>query len=82
MTLKRISTEVGAREILKRLVESGRCTIEDLDQPPASHLKPNSYRNLLRDVPDEPKVSVTEPRDFSPVKPESKNESIEEPLPF
>jgi len=82
MALKPISTEHGAREILKRLVEAGRCTIEDLDKPPASHLRPDSYRNLLRDIPPEPKVSVSESRDFSPTQSDLKKDDSEEALPF
>jgi hypothetical protein len=75
--LQRLSTEHGARELLQRLVEAGRCRLEDFDQPPPGHLNPAAYRNLLR-VPDdltEPKVEITNPRDFSP-------KESENPLPY
>ncbi len=75
--LERLSTEHGARQLLERLITAGRCTLEDLDTPPPGHLNPAVYRNLLRD-PDhaaEPKVQVTDPRDFQP-------EHTEIPLPY
>ena len=75
--LQRLSTEHGARQLLERLIAAGRCTLEDLDNPPPGHLNPAAYRNLLRD-PDhgvEPKVQVTDPRDFQP-------EPNETPLPY
>jgi len=77
MPLQRLSTEHGARQLLERLIAAGRCTIEQLDSPPPGHINPSSYRNLLRD-PDqtaEPKVQVTEPRDFQA-------EPTENPLPY
>lgn len=49
MALQRLSSEHGARELLQRLVEAGRCTIEQLDAPPPGHINPSTYRNLLRD---------------------------------
>ncbi len=49
MALQRLSTEHGARGLLQRLVEAGRCTIDDLDVPPPGHINPTAYRNLLRD---------------------------------
>lgn len=52
MALQRLSTEHGARGLLQRLVEAGRCTIEELDAPPPGHINPNAYRNLLRDNPE------------------------------
>jgi len=75
MALKRLSSEEGAREILKRMVAAGRCTIEQLDSPPPGHINPQAYRNLLRDVAPDPKVQVTDPRDFIA-------EPTEQPLPF
>jgi len=77
--LERLSSEHGARELMQRLVTAGRCTIEQLDTPPPGHLNPAAYRNLLRD-PDhyaDPKVKLTEPRDFQP-----EPESAETPLPY
>jgi hypothetical protein len=52
MALQRLSTEDGARRLLQRLVEAGRCTIEQLDGPPPGHMNPTAYRNLLRDNPE------------------------------
>lgn len=75
MALKRISTEDGARDILKRMVAAGRCTIDQLDTAPPGHINPQAYRNLLRDIPADPKVQVTDPRDFIA-------EPTEQPLPF
>jgi len=69
MPLKPISTEAGARDLLKRLIESGRCTIEDFDTAPPGHINPQAYRNLLRDVAADPKIEVTDPRDFMPDEP-------------
>jgi len=66
MPLVRLSTEAGARKLLQRLVDAGRCTIEDFDAPPPGHLKPETYRNLLRDVPSDPEVQLSDPRDFTP----------------
>ena len=71
MPLVRLSSEAGARKLLQRLVDAGRCTITDLDTPPPGHLKPETYRNLLRDVPSEPSVEVISPRDFAPQEPPS-----------
>lgn len=75
--LQLLSTEHGARQLLERLIAAGRCTLEDLDNPPPGHINPSTYRNLLRN-PDhgvEPKVQVTDPRDFQP-------EPAETPLPY
>ena len=66
MPLQRLSTEAGARKLMQRLVDAGRCTIEQLDQAPPGHIKPESYRNLLRDPSPEPEVQRSEPRDFTP----------------
>jgi len=76
MALTRISTPEGARKLLQRLIEANRCTLEDLDKAPPGHINPQAYRNLLRDIPPEPKVEVVSPRDFPQSKP------AEEPLPF
>jgi hypothetical protein len=75
--LQRLSTEHGARELLQRLVAAGHCTIEQLDAPPPGHVNPSVYRNLLRDPEHyaEPKVKLSEPRDFNP-------EPSENPLPY
>ncbi len=75
--LQRLSTEHGARELLQRLVAAGHCTIEQLDTPPPGHVNPSVYRNLLRDPEHyaEPKVKLSEPRDFNP-------EPSENPLPY
>ena len=78
--LQPISTEEGARELLQRMVESGKITIEDLDQEsphsafnrqivekyyPEIKLKP--HRNLLRDPePIEAVQASADPRDFDP----------------
>ena len=71
--LTRISTESGARQILQRMIDSGRITVEDLDKAPPGHINPQAYRNLMRDVAQPPKVEVVSPRDLQPT---------EEPLPF
>jgi hypothetical protein len=63
MALQRLSTEHGARELLQRLVDAGRCTIEQLDTPPPGHLNPTAYRNLLRDG-DSVQPAQTPPPDF------------------
>ena len=63
MALQRLSTEHGARELLQRLVDAGRCTIEQLDTPPPGHLSPTAYRNLLRDG-DSVQPAQTPPPDF------------------
>ena len=73
MALKRLSSEEGARTILKRMVDAGRCTIEQLDSPPPGHINPQAYRNLLRDIAPDPKVELVSPRDL-PIP--------EQPLPF
>jgi hypothetical protein len=66
MALHRLSTEPGARKILQRLVDAGRCTVEDLDSPPPGHLNPTAYRNLLRDPDISEAVQLSDPRDFTP----------------
>jgi hypothetical protein len=66
MALQRISTEAGARKILQRLVDAGRCTVEDLDAPPPGHLNPTAYRNLLRDLDISETVQPINPRDLAP----------------
>jgi hypothetical protein len=78
--LEPISTEEGAREILKKMIESGKIRLEDLDQEsrhsafnrqivekhyPEIKLKP--HRNLLRDPePIEAVQASADPRDFDP----------------
>lgn len=77
MALKPISTPLGARKLLQRLIDAKRCKLEDFDSPPPGHINPGMYRNLLRDPPDdsEPKIEVVSPRDFQP-------EPTENALPF
>lgn len=68
MALQPISTELGARKLMQRLVDVRGCTVEDFDPAPPGHINPQAYRNLLRD-PDhelEPKIEVVNPRDFQP----------------
>jgi len=76
MALQPISTVVGARKLLQRLIDAKRCKLEDFDNPPPGHVNPGMYRNLLRDPVDdaEPKVEVVSPRDFA--------STDESPLPF
>ena len=77
--LEPISTPEGAKEILQRLVESGKITIEDLDSPsdhwqenydfaakhyPEIKLKP--WRNLLRDNDEDSREA--DPRQISAVR--------------
>jgi hypothetical protein len=78
--LEPISTEEGARDLLKNMVKSGKITLEDLDQEsrhsafnreivekhyPEIKLKP--HRNLLRDPePIEAVQASADPRDFDP----------------
>ena len=66
MALKRISTEDGARKIMQRLVDAGRCRVEDFDSPPPGHINPSTYRNLLREPDTTESVQVSDPRDFTP----------------
>lgn len=80
MALKRISTEHGARKLLQRLVESGRCQIEHFDYPPIAHLNPSTYRNLLRDPDPEEGVVISDPRDYTPTTGETPAEVPELPL--
>jgi len=77
-------TEV--RLLLRRMVEKGLVTVEQLDTPSLGYqqlvlemsrhkvvelrsfpIPP--YRNPLRDVPSEPAVEITSPRDFAPAHP-------------
>ena len=63
--LERISTEEGARKILLRMIETGKCTLEDLDTPPPGYEgDPTNYRNLLRDYHPEQVQAAPDPRDF------------------
>lgn len=77
MALQPISTALGARKLLQRLVDVRGCTVEDFDNAPPGHVNPKEYRNLLRDTTSdpEPKVEVVNPRDFQP-------EPAETPLPY
>ena len=75
-------TEV--RLLLRKGIEAGHWTLEDLDTPSmgwAENAKSfrlhhplyvqHEYRNPLRDVPSEPSVEVISPRDFAPQEPPS-----------
>lgn len=73
--LTRLSTEEGARSILRRMIDAGRCTVEDLDKAPPGHINPQAYRNLMRDIAPQPKVEVVSPRDLAAP-------TTEQPLPF
>ena len=76
--LEPIATEEGARELLQRLVDSGKCKIEDFDTPsphwqenvevaakyhPNLEIKP--YRNLLREQDISERVQVVDPKDLA-----------------
>ena len=73
--LTRLSTEEGARSSLRRMIDAGRCTVEDLDKAPPGHINPQAYRNLMRDVAAEPRIEVVSPRDLAA-------STTEQPLPF
>ena len=77
--LEPLSTPEGAKEILQRMIDSGKITIEDLDSPsdqwqedfdlttkhyPEIKLKP--WRNLLRDNDDDSREA--DPRQISAVR--------------
>ena len=77
--LVRVGTEEGAREILKKMVESGKITIEDLDKESPSaalnreivekyypEIKLKPHRNLLRDIKPTESVEIINKRDFDP----------------
>jgi hypothetical protein len=77
--LEPVSTPEGAKEILQRMIESGKLTIEDLDTPSdhwqenydfaAKHypeIKLTPWRNLLRDNDDDSRE--TDPRQISRVR--------------
>ena len=66
MALVRLSSEGAARALLQRLVDSGRCTVEDFDTPPPGHINPSAYKNLLRTLEPPAEVSISDPRDFTP----------------
>ena len=55
MALVRLSSEHAARSLLQRLLNAGRATIEQFDQPPPGHLNPSCYRNLAR-APEAPET--------------------------
>lgn len=80
MALKRISTEIGARKLLQRLIDTGRCQIEHFDYPPIGHLNPSAYRNLLRDPEPQEAVLISDPRDYTPPKGETPAEAPQLPL--
>ena len=80
MPLQRLSTEAGARKLMQRLVDAGRCTVEDFDQAPPGHIKPETYRNLLRDSNPGPIVQRSDPRDFSPTPGETKPQAQDLPI--
>ena len=71
MPLQRVSSEEGARQILRRMIEAGRCTLEDLDLPaPGFDGNPDNFCNLLRDgEPQERVEAEPSPRDFMPAPP-------------
>jgi hypothetical protein len=56
----------AVRRTLQHGIDRGYWTLEQLDRHPKGHLRPEAYRNLLRDEPLEPRVEVTAPRDFVP----------------
>jgi hypothetical protein len=80
MALKRISTEAGARKLMQRLIDAGRCTLEDFDAPPPGHINPAAYRNLLRDPEPEPTVQLSDPRDFTPTQGATPAQPLDLPL--
>jgi hypothetical protein len=49
MVLSPLETFEGAGTLLAKMVAKGRCTIQDLDKPPAGMIPEAEYRNLLRD---------------------------------
>ena len=74
-----VGTEEGARKILKKMVESGKITIEDLDKESPSaalnreivekyypEIKLKPHRNLLREIEPTESVEVINKRDFDP----------------
>ena len=66
MPLQRVSSEDGARLILQRMIEAGRCTLEDLDTPPPGYEgDPSTYQNLLRDYYPESVQAAPDPKDFA-----------------
>ena len=80
MALKRISTEDGARKLMQRLIDSGRCRIEDFDTPPPGHINPSAYRNLLRDPVATETVQISDPRDFTPATGATPAQTLDLPL--
>ena len=80
MPLQRVSSEDGARLILQRMIEAGRCTLEDLDTPPPGYEgDPSTYQNLLRDYYPESVQAAPDPKDFA--EPGSDLRSDHAPLP-
>ena len=80
MALARLSSEHAARALLQRLVDAGRCTVEDLDTPPPGHINPSTYTNLLRTLEPPVAVSVSDPRDFTPTA--GQTPALEPPAPL
>ena len=81
MPLQRVSSEDGARLILQRMIEAGRCTLEDLDTPPPGYEgDPSTYQNLLRDYYPESVQAAPDPKDFA--QPGSDIRPSATPVPF
>ena len=80
MALVRLSSEGAARALLQRLVDAGRCTVEDLDTPPPGHINPSTYKNLLRTLEPPAGVSISDPRDFTPTP--GQTPALEPPAPI
>ena len=64
--MKGIYTPGEVRGILRRGIDNGWWTLEDLDRPPRQHLAPETYRNLLRSPDPIEAVQLSDPRDFTP----------------
>jgi hypothetical protein len=54
----------SVRKTLQHGIDQGYWTLKQLDRPPAGRLRPESYRNLLRESEDAVRVDVVSPRDF------------------
>ena len=65
MTLQKVSSEEGARKILRRLVDSRLCQIEDFDAAPKHHLNPAVCCNLLREQDRSESIEIISPRDLA-----------------
>ena len=64
--MKGIYTPGEVRGILRRGIDNGWWTLEDLDRPPRQHLAPETYRNLVRSPDPIEAVQLSDPRDFTP----------------